>query len=98
MWGSACLKVEVDICVCSAALSSQCHADPAPLPCSLTLHACKVDNDYKLHVYLRIGALYLEDGDAVTAETFINRGSVFAADTQQAELQFKFKVGWGGSG
>lgn len=58
----------------------------------LILFRSALENDYKLHIYLRISALYLEDGDAVTAETFVNRASMFALDTKDDQLSLKFQV------
>jgi hypothetical protein len=48
--------------------------------------------DEKLEVYLKIAALYLEAGDAVQAEIFVNRASAFIHDTSTAILIMMHKV------
>lgn len=48
--------------------------------------------DYKLETYLKIARLYLEDGDPVQAESFINRASLLQAETKSEELQVLYKV------
>ncbi|EDQ85892.1 uncharacterized protein MONBRDRAFT_38660 [Monosiga brevicollis MX1] len=51
-----------------------------------------VETEYKFHIYLRIGALYLEEEDAGMAETYVSRASMIAHEVNNTELQFKFKV------
>lgn len=48
--------------------------------------------DYKLETYLKIARLYLEDGDPMQAEAFINRASLLQAETKSEELQVLYKV------
>lgn len=48
--------------------------------------------DYKLETYLKIARLYLEDGDPVQAEAFINRASLLQAETKSEELHVLYKV------
>lgn len=48
--------------------------------------------DYKLETYLKIARLYLEDGDPVQAEAYINRASLLQAETKSEELQVLYKV------
>jgi COP9 signalosome complex subunit 4 len=48
--------------------------------------------DYKLETYLKIARLYLEDEDAATAESFINRASMLQAETKNENLQILYKV------
>ena len=48
--------------------------------------------DYKLETYLKIARLYLEDDDALQAESFINRASLLQADTKNEELLVLYKV------
>ncbi len=48
-----------------------------------------VDNEYKLGKYIKISMLFLEDDDAVSAETYIKKASALLAQC---------KVGGGGRG
>ncbi|KAJ6646979.1 COP9 signalosome complex subunit 4 [Pseudolycoriella hygida] len=48
--------------------------------------------DYKLETYLKIARLFLEDGDPVQAEAFINRASLLQAETKSEELHVLYKV------
>lgn len=48
--------------------------------------------DYKLETYLKIARLYLEDGDPVQAEAYINRASLLQAETRNEELHVLYKV------
>lgn len=48
--------------------------------------------DYKLRTYLKIARLYLEDGDPLQAEAYINRASLLQAETKSEELQVLYKV------
>lgn len=56
------------------------------IPCS------QVDPDFRLHIYLRISALLLEDEDSVQAEIYVTRASELAIQTKNMELSLKFKV------
>ena len=47
---------------------------------------------YKLNIYIKIAQLYLEDDDAVSAETFINRAINFIHDCNDPAVVIKFKV------
>ncbi|XP_014783832.1 COP9 signalosome complex subunit 4 [Octopus bimaculoides] len=47
--------------------------------------------DYKLKTYLKIARLYLENEDPVQAEAYINRASLLQADSQNEELQIRYK-------
>lgn len=51
-----------------------------------------LDPEYKLNIYLRIAQLYLEDDEAVQAEAFLNRASVFSPDCKDPILQMRYKV------
>lgn len=48
--------------------------------------------DYKLETYMKIARLYLEDGDPILAEAFINRASLLQAETKDEQLQIYYKV------
>ncbi|TPX37109.1 hypothetical protein SmJEL517_g00901 [Synchytrium microbalum] len=49
-----------------------------------------VSDEYKLGIYLRIGRLFLEDDDAVSAEAYLNRASLLAlSGSRLAQLQLK---------
>ncbi|CAE1173141.1 COPS4 [Acanthosepion pharaonis] len=47
--------------------------------------------DYKLKTYLKIARLYLENEDPVQAEAYINRASLLQADSQNEDLQIRYK-------
>lgn len=49
-------------------------------------------SDYRLETYIRIARLYLEDEDAVGAETYITRASVLQAETKDEQLSVLYKV------
>lgn len=51
-----------------------------------------LDSEYKLSKCVRIAMLYLEDDDAVHAESFINKASFLLPQTQNRELQLQYKV------
>ena len=57
-----------------------------------------VTADEKISIYLKIAALYLEDGDAVQAETYVNRATAFIPDTKDALLVMQHKVSMHGDG
>ncbi|KAJ6643686.1 COP9 signalosome complex subunit 4 [Pseudolycoriella hygida] len=50
--------------------------------------------DYKLHIYLRISKMLLEDGDPVQAEAYINRASQLQSETKNTELLVLYKLGY----
>jgi COP9 signalosome complex subunit 4 len=45
-----------------------------------------------MRTYLRIAQLYLEDSDAMEAETYVNRASLLQAECKAEELQILYKV------
>jgi COP9 signalosome complex subunit 4 len=49
-------------------------------------------SDQKLSIYLKIAKLYLEDGDFVQAEAYINRASLLNAESKNENLQIEYKV------
>lgn len=48
--------------------------------------------DFKMRIYLRIAQLYLESGDAVEAEAYVNRASLLQTEAKSEELQIMYKV------
>ncbi|KAF9963711.1 COP9 signalosome complex subunit 4 [Modicella reniformis] len=51
-----------------------------------------IPNEYKVGVYIRIVRLLLEDDEAVSAETYLNRASVLMRDTKDLSLQLTYKL------
>lgn len=49
-------------------------------------------SDQKLSIYLKIAKLYLEDGDFVQAEAYINRASLLNAESKNENLQIEYKA------
>ena len=47
---------------------------------------------FKMEVYLRIAKLYLEEGDHVSAEAYINRAGMLQSDVDQSKLHVIYKV------
>lgn len=45
-----------------------------------------------MKTYLRIAQLYLEDSDAVEAETYVNRASLLQAECKSEQLLILYKV------
>ena len=45
-----------------------------------------------MKTYVKIAQLYLEDGDSVEAESYVNRASLLQADCKSEELIVKYKV------
>lgn len=48
--------------------------------------------DLKMRTYLRISELALEYGDAVEAESFVNRASMLLSEVKDEMLNIRFKV------
>lgn len=48
--------------------------------------------DFKLQTYLKISEYYLLDGDAVSAEGYVKRGSLLQLSTQDESLQIRYRV------
>jgi len=48
--------------------------------------------EYKMKTYLRIAQLYLEDSDAVEAETYVNRASLLQAECKSEQLLILYKA------
>ncbi len=48
--------------------------------------------EYKMQSYLRIAMLYLEDGDSVEAEAYVNRASLLQNEAKSEELNIRYKV------
>ena len=48
--------------------------------------------DFKMDVYLRIAKLYLEEGDHVSAEAYINRAGMLQSDVDRSDLHVIYKV------
>jgi COP9 signalosome complex subunit 4 len=51
-----------------------------------------LDPEYKVNIYVKIAQLYLEDDEAVQAETFLNRASILIPDCKEANLHMRYKV------
>jgi COP9 signalosome complex subunit 4 len=47
---------------------------------------------FKMEVYLRIAKLYLEEGDHVSAEAYINRAGMLQSDVDQSSLHVIYRV------
>ncbi|BGP18230.1 hypothetical protein JCM10213_007859 [Rhodosporidiobolus nylandii] len=47
---------------------------------------------YKLHVYIRIVRLFLEEEDSTSADTYFNRASLLAHAAKDLETQLQFKL------
>jgi len=51
-------------------------------------------NDVKLRKYVKIAQLYLEDDDAVSAESFINRASALISASSDEKVNLHYKVSY----
>lgn len=51
-----------------------------------------LDPEYKVNIYVKIAQLYLEDDEAVQAETFLNRASILIPDCKEPNLHMRYKV------
>jgi len=51
-----------------------------------------LDPEYKVNIYVKIAQLYLEDDEAVQAETFLNRASILVPDCKEPSLHMRYKV------
>ncbi|KAL6069511.1 COP9 signalosome complex subunit 4 [Balamuthia mandrillaris] len=51
-----------------------------------------VDNEYKVNIYVKIAQLYLEEEEAVMADTYINRAAVLVHGCKDPVLQLRYKV------
>jgi COP9 signalosome complex subunit 4 len=51
-----------------------------------------LDPEYKVNIYVKIAQLYLEDDEAVQAETFLNRASILIPDCKEPSLHMRYKV------
>jgi len=51
-----------------------------------------LDPEYKVNIYVKIAQLYLEDDEAVQAETFLNRASIIIPDCKEPSLHMRYKV------
>ena len=68
----------------ATAAPSYCHAhSPPPRIYSAT---------FKMEVYLRIAKLFLEEGDHVSAEAYINRAGMLQSDVEQTSLHVIYRV------
>jgi COP9 signalosome complex subunit 4 len=68
-----------------------------PRPPRLLPGAKTVDTQYKLTKHLKIAMLYLEDEDAVSAETFLKKAAQLITSTEDQEMQLQYKVGGQGA-
>jgi len=50
-----------------------------------------LDKEYKVHTYIKISQLYLEDEESVQAEMYINRASVDVTQVKDPMIQLRFK-------
>ncbi|KND04115.1 uncharacterized protein SPPG_01554 [Spizellomyces punctatus DAOM BR117] len=50
-----------------------------------------VSQDYKLRIYIHIVRLLLEEEDAVSAETYMNRAALLIVNSADSEMQIHFK-------
>eukprot|EP00842_Homolaphlyctis_polyrhiza_P003962 jgi/Hompol1/4567/HPOL_003708-RA len=51
-----------------------------------------ISNDYKLKIYIHIVRLLLEDEDAVSAESYLNRCALLLPDSTDEQMQLLFKA------
>mmetsp|Transcript_3318 Transcript_3318/g.5851 ORF Transcript_3318/g.5851 Transcript_3318/m.5851 type:complete len:405 (-) Transcript_3318:467-1681(-) len=51
-----------------------------------------LEDDYKVEKYVKIAQLYLEEDEAVNAETYINRASLLIPNCQDPGLKLRYKV------
>lgn len=52
----------------------------------------QITDAYKVRTYIHIVQLLLEDEDATTAETYLNRASLLLPNVQDKQLQLQFKA------
>jgi hypothetical protein len=68
---------------------------PHPSPLAFLARVCTyrvLDPEYKVNIYVKIAQLYLEDDEAVQAETFLNRASILVPDCKEPSLHMRYKV------
>lgn len=51
-----------------------------------------LDNEYKVTIYVKIAQLFLEEDEAVQAETYLNRAAVLIHECRDPILQLRYKV------
>ena len=62
---------------------------PTPYPVCM----CRIYSaTFKMEVYLRIAKLFLEEGDHVCAEAYINRAGMLQSDVEQNSLHVIYRV------
>eukprot|EP00899_Mesostigma_viride_P016333 jgi/Mesvir1/24700/Mv21983-RA.1 len=59
---------------------------------NLDLGTRGMDDEYRLDKYVKIALLYLEDDDAVSAETYIKKASFLMTGCKDPALQLQYKV------
>jgi len=93
------LSFEEEVTIIREALAKIYEDEESWREAAQTLMAISLDSvsrnvsaDGKVGVYLRIAQLFLEDGDAVQAETFVSRASLLTHELTDAKLKLNFKA------